>query len=205
MQIKNIYIRYGLWAIVMIFLGAIGNAFGDMFLSPLFAALTRLFLFVYTFGSVALKNMMYVEIAKGFHESYSLRLLYYFMSMVVGLILSTLIVFLYRFIQRQVHPKQAPRPSSRFLIIRFVFPLYSIFAVSFIIISLFADLYVNRAITYFNQSLTICSPYISSSDMVKINSRFAQIQDRQAYVDIVEELKLIASSNNLTLPNFEIW
>lgn len=67
---------------------------------------------------------------------------------------------------------------------------------------LYAIAYTNFAITNFQQSFLICKPYIENNKEEIILSQYSQIKSRDDYLKIMSELKHIADSNNIKLPDF---
>jgi len=65
--------------------------------------------------------------------------------------------------------------------------------------------YINRAVTHFHQLYAIVSPYAEDTEKEKYLSRFAQIQNKEDYSNLISELKSIALNNNQTVPKFDIW
>lgn len=202
---ENRYIKLCGWVLGMILLGAIGSGAWDRLLNPLFNSIFRFSIFIYTLGFKSFSNSMYQEVAKGFHELISLKILYYILGAFLGIATSPLIIIIYRSIQKKIHPRYKPKLALKTFVLNIVFPLYTILIATVIFISLSASFYVNNAITYFNQCLAICSPYMSNEAVLVFKSKFAQINSKEAYVDLIHELKSIADSNNLSMPYFEVW
>ena len=63
----------------------------------------------------------------------------------------------------------------------------------------------NGAYTFFSQSMTICRPYIEEREAQMLASRFAGIQRRADYIEIIDELRRIATSKQRQLPDFQPW
>jgi len=73
------------------------------------------------------------------------------------------------------------------------------------IISLTQYVYVNSAVTYFNQLMTVCGPFINNEKSQALKSQFAQIQSRSDFLSLTNELLEIAKKRKLKTPEFEIW
>ncbi len=65
--------------------------------------------------------------------------------------------------------------------------------------------YVDSALAHYHQALRIAAPYLESKELQEIQSRFAQIQSRQAYIDIVQRLTEVASQHQQAVPPFQPW
>jgi hypothetical protein len=63
----------------------------------------------------------------------------------------------------------------------------------------------SRLYTYYRQSLTICRPYMSEQQALMYESRFAALRSRDQYLAIVNDLKRVADSNDLRLPDYHPW
>jgi hypothetical protein len=66
-------------------------------------------------------------------------------------------------------------------------------------------LQANQARTFFAQSLSICQPYMDEHQRQMFESHFAAMSGRADYIKITDELKQIAASNQLELPDFKPW
>lgn len=69
----------------------------------------------------------------------------------------------------------------------------------------YESIYVNGAITHYNQLRTICIPYVEMSDIEMFDSEFSQIQNGEDYRKIIIELENVAKQNNLEYNNFTIF
>ncbi len=67
------------------------------------------------------------------------------------------------------------------------------------------ELYVNSAVSHFQQILRIASPYLDDGEEIIILSKFAQIQNKGDYVRIVERLAGTAKAHGQTVPAFDPW
>jgi len=65
--------------------------------------------------------------------------------------------------------------------------------------------YENTAITHFEQSIAIVAPYVETDEEKLFLSRFAQIRNKDDYVEIIRDLEQVAEKNNLTFPDFSVW
>ena len=63
----------------------------------------------------------------------------------------------------------------------------------------------NVAYTFFAQSMAICRPYMADKQAETFSSRFASVRGRADYMNIIAELRRIAASKQLTLPDYKPW
>ncbi len=63
----------------------------------------------------------------------------------------------------------------------------------------------NDAFTFFSQSMTICRPYMDEKQAELFYSRFARTQGRADFIAITAELRQLADSDQLILPNYKPW
>ena len=67
------------------------------------------------------------------------------------------------------------------------------------------ELYVNSAVSHFQQVLRVASPYLDEGEEAFILSAFAQIRNKEDYVRIVERLVRTARMNGQEIPTFDPW
>lgn len=65
--------------------------------------------------------------------------------------------------------------------------------------------YVEAALAHYHQSLRITSPYLTTDERLAIESQFAQIKNRQAYVVVLNRLNDAATTHGQSVPAFEVW
>lgn len=65
--------------------------------------------------------------------------------------------------------------------------------------------YETAAVRHFNQVLTIASPYLNDAERRDVESRFAQIQSRADYVQILDGLADTAKAHGQRIPKFRVW
>lgn len=65
--------------------------------------------------------------------------------------------------------------------------------------------YINLAIVHYQQTLRIAYPYLSEDDRRRIESEFAQVQTKEAYMRVVGKLESIAKDNGQWVPPFGPW
>ncbi len=87
----------------------------------------------------------------------------------------------------------------------YLFPFICMLPLSAIYVSSIRDIYVNDAISYYQKTKIIVTPYISNDDLEILDSRFSQIKSSSDYSNIIGEVHFIANKNNIILPEFQIW
>ena len=83
--------------------------------------------------------------------------------------------------------------------VKIIFLAYSFFLISITVLSLVKITYINRSIAYYKQLQSIASPYLTTDEEEKFNSRFSQIQNKEHYIQIINELKKIIGDKNQNL------
>jgi hypothetical protein len=184
-----------------IFLGAIGSGLWEYALKPICLKSTYVFLNIATLGMTSFKNALYLEIAKGLHESTSLTLLSIILSALPGILTGMLIIFYF------IHYKKREsifkiRDSNWFIPCVI---LYALFLFVFTFILLYRESYVNRAITHFRQVLAINEPFLTSQEKNQFISQFSQVSNATDYKLIITKLEEKAKSKNQKIPEFFVW
>jgi hypothetical protein len=216
--------KVALGFIASILLGGVGSGVWEVGLKPLGQWLGRLLLTAATLGSNSVKDSIYREAAKGFHEASSLELFW----------LTVLIIFMFSPAALSfVHGKRAgEKKAAAFnselnrldeaersgyldkLSAKLDRQMYALILVGTGLWFLFASIQfvdylklveANLAYTYFTQSMTICRPYVDDQQARMLQSRFASINGRDDFIKVTNDLKHIAVSNRLNLPNFTPW
>jgi len=189
-----------------IVLGAVGSGVWDVFLKPAFSWLGREVLTLVTLGLSSVKDSMYQDIAKGHHEVAGLNILVFATAVFVFLPMG-FVTGVWTARRRLSDPNTMTAEANikyRKRMSLAIVPVYalwgSIFFVRFLMIN-----YTNLAVTYFQQSLAICKPYIDSKEQDQILSRFARTRTKRDYESVVASLHLVAKSNHLELPEFDPW
>lgn len=176
-------------------LGALGSGLWEIAVKPIFSLLMTLALNVVTLGLESLRNDMYADVARGFHEAPSLMLLGITITGSVGFLAGYLFGGWY-------FPKTKGGNGSGLL---FSLKLIILFGVILIFFILFRSTYINRAITHYEQMTAIVAPYITEHEKIDIKSKFAQIKTKDDYVRIINRLTQVAQENKLYVPTFSIY
>ena len=68
------------------------------------------------------------------------------------------------------------------------------------ILSLSKITYINKSIAYYRQLESIAAPYLTSNQEKVFNSRFAQIQNKEDYTKLIDDLIAVVGVAGQTLP-----
>ena len=188
-------------------IGALGIPVWDYLLAPSSSWLLHVLLNISTLGIESYKNIVYLKIARGLHESSSLGLLLIIIGTMVGLILVIVLALLLRKSNREVGVlhhvfllNHKMMTSRTFLI------FYTISLLSLSTLLVAQEMYINNAVTYYNQLLETVTPNINDAQYKVFNSRFAQIRSQRDYISLTKDLRGIATTTALTLPpSISIW
>ncbi len=225
------YFKILLGIIGAILLGAIGSGVWKFLLEPAIFRGRNSILNIAVLGVEKYKNNIYEEVAKGFHEIPSLEVYYYVIWIfALGLIVygtelyikskqlkwkhDKLLVEIKSIItgtkRKELSISELYDDASKIKPQRLVFTskicivVVIIFA-TWLFISHFRHRYINSAITHFQQMCSIVKPYIDQQQEKQIISEFAQIKNKQNYINVIVKLKQLAEKNNLEMPKFEPW
>lgn len=91
-----------------------------------------------------------------------------------------------------------------FLRAMLAFGLLSLFTIIFLHYPVIRNIYINDSISYFEELLTICKPYMGQKSYDLLMSSFAQIKTKEDYIKIIHELKEIAQKNQIVTREFNI-
>jgi membrane protein YqaA with SNARE-associated domain len=207
-----------------ILLGALGSAFWEVAMRPFAVWLGKVILTVATFGSTTLKDSIYHEAAKGFHEASLLKvfsLMIFIIFATGGSILSGLLGWKMGSYQGRkfndsladidtesreaLHRNKIASMKKRFppliaTLGSFVLLLAVLEFIDFLELS-----QANSAYTFYSQSLTICRPYLSEKETQTLQAQYAGMNKRDDFIAITEELRKIASINHQKLPEYSPW
>lgn len=191
----------------------------ELVFNPLISSGRDLILDISSFGLEKFKNDTYRQIAKGFHESFSLQthLIINFI-LVSGVALLFIEVFrLFFKLQKLTQDKKSGIAPPQLSIdelnkknerrAKKVYLGAAMLAITVILffIKYGEDSYINKAVTYYNQVLNIALPHLDSKKEKEIRAAFSSISNRDDYAKIIEELRDIATKNGRKLPDFDIW
>jgi hypothetical protein len=222
-MIKSTKGKWILGIIGTILLGAVGSGLWDVALKYVFSEIGRGILTGLSLGFGAIRDSCYLEIAKGQTDRASLWLVSFtLMPLFVGL------GFLVGYTRSRPKPKTELADAQKlqfdvsyakqrlaelegelstfkrkagmwenFVVLNVIFFL-SICTFRFITLS-----YISSAVTNYEQSYTICLPFLSDAEGSSIRSEYAQIHNKEDYVHVLQKLEAVAASHNISLPSFK--
>ena len=185
LKIDKNYIK---WIIITIILGAVGSGLWEYMLKPIALSGTNFVLEIATLGITKYKNGLYEDIAQGLHEQYSLALLTFLLSFLPGLLLG-LLSSTFFFPRPKSEEEKVRHPRNIFLFSS----IFCLFLFTLTLVYTTRLSYTNRAVTHFNQLLTIAGPFLSHEDRVKQKALFAQILNREDYVNVLNNLRKVCA------------
>lgn len=196
-NMRTRFIKIAGTALGAILVGAIGSGVWSELLSPLWNAFVVIIIKLFTYFSESLRDSIYFEAAKGFHEGYALSVLMLITGMFTGIFFCLVAA---RLLLRFDGPKDA--------LVKFVRSRYEYFAFSFmvlvpivmlIILALYSS-YSNTVTTSSLNSIEIVAPYVGVDEVLRLKSQFHQIKSRRDYVTFYSRMKDIGEKNKVSLP-----
>ena len=224
MNEKKIPLIFGILGAILI--GAIGSGLWNIVLEPALSWLGKSLFTIATLGLNSARDAIYADIARGYHESPSLILLClvllvpFFTTSYLGghhvgrkLAEKEYVADLNKLkkIMPDVESEEffnkisaitAERYRTALKRARITMLLHAVLLTSLGFFMIINVVYTNKAITNFKQSLEICKPFIDLHGEELFISKFAQIKSKEDYIDIIDELKKIATNNDVKLPPF---
>jgi len=217
-----------LGVLATIVLGAVGSGLWELFFKPLGQTIGEGILTAATLGSSAIKDTIYREAARGFHEASALQL-HFLLTMSFWAVFSALLGYTSGtrsgsresdewFAELAAKPQVEQRALlddrrkslkasmvkfKKRLLLSFMFCMFllgSAEGISFLKLE-----QANSVCTFFSQSLKICRPYITDQQARLLDSQFASMRGRADCIAIVGALRQVAASNHLSLPAFAPW
>lgn len=191
-----------------ILLGALGSGLWNAILGPLLSLSANFFLTVFSLGIKAIKNNIYMDIAKGLHEQASLSWLMTFSCFMVALPITFVVIsfFVIPYSKRWKEKiEQADNKQNELKKIVTILSCLLLFCTSSFLIEAIFVSYKISAVAHFQQSIAIVSPYIDTQNEEELFSKFAQIKSNVDYDSLISELDEIAIKNGKKLPVFDSW
>jgi len=204
-----------LWILGTIILGALGSGLWDVALKAWFVTIGRAILTGITFGYSSLRDGYYIEVAKGHTDRASLWLVFFSTLPFFGAL-----GFYVGGLTGRKHARQKISEEASSLAVlqqrigrldrelkwlERATVLFGVFFLSVLVFRSFTLGYISSAVTHFEQSYTICLPFLTEPERANIRSRFALIRSRSEYVGVLERLKSVATKNGVSLPKFTAW
>jgi len=191
-------------------IGALGSGLWDVLFKPIFVWIGSILLNVATLGIQSLIDEIYMEVARGSYERASdavhQTIVVIFGCAMIGVPLIALLVVRAADGDEQDDWSALQEDRRR--------KLRTVVLAALIVESLGAGIllvgvarlsYIIRASNYLEQCERVVAPALTPDQRVLIASRVAQIQSKQDFIKIVEELRRTARTNNLILPEFSIF
>jgi hypothetical protein len=196
-----------------IILGALGSGLWELGLRPGGYWFWHSVLTAATFGSKVLKDQVYLEAAKGNHEGaaqHSMLILCLFLAVGFGILSGVVVSDRLRrnYAKGEVSAMNrniallGPKVIGYLEWVILIGGLFQFGASTAGQLKLSA---ANDAYTYFRQSLDICRPYMTDHQTQLLESRFAALRTRDEYISITNDIKQVAATDNLLLPDFHPW
>jgi hypothetical protein len=222
-------------ALIVTVLSALGvtNGVWQWVTAPVLLWLRDLALNVITLGINRVKDGIYADVARGYHEHAMMLALVFltFVSVTLpALLLIPLMKTSLRRMQRLLldtshmqvsktsatseaplqwmfgNPIHQPKQYYRRMKLFFLVAIaYTVLLAALFAAEVLRVSYATNAVTYYRQLHAIITPYATSADLVLYDSRFAQIHHASDYRQLVDELKNIASQHGAVLPDFNVW
>lgn len=188
-----------------VILGAIGSGVWEAALKPGLSSVTTILLDVATLGIGRVRDVIYLEIAKGNYERASLQvilILYGSAAFVGGLICL-------RFVQSALRNKDSDQldQKSRASNLRggWIACLTLGLISGYFLVASARTVYIVRASNNIEQFQRIVAPAITADERISLTSRVAQISSKKDYEKIIGELSAAAKKNGLRIPEFDIY
>ncbi|MCX6723235.1 MAG: hypothetical protein NT094_04215, partial [Candidatus Staskawiczbacteria bacterium] len=154
-----------------------------------------------TLGIEKYKNNIYLDVAKGFYEQPSLQIL----ALVFGIIFGVLFGMLSIILKKRKDEVVPQSKINEWLVsntnkVKIILIFYILFVLSFSFLSLARVTYINKSIAYYDQLIKIASPYLALDEEKVLNSDFAQIKNKNDYLELTNNLEQIIKKQNKKLP-----
>jgi heme/copper-type cytochrome/quinol oxidase subunit 2 len=191
----------------LLILGGMGSSLSDQIFKPLIVSVSDVLLNFATLGISSVRDGMYADIAKNYERTGS-ALLAAFIGILLG-ITTVLIALVLMSVTDRFSNKMKEwlsthdAPSLRSFV--YGWAVIMILLTGFMTITMVRVIYTVNAASYLDQLQKIVSPKLSTADQLEFQSRAAQISTRAEYVQVVGELKHIADTNKLRVPDFDIF
>lgn len=187
-------------------LGVVSSALWEG-IKPLTTFVFKFLLNVSTLGLQKFKDDIYREIAKGFHENFSLELY----SLVMVMLASMYVGMWFALLKlRSTENTEKTGGLFSFMSERFakvlefwILPTIVIIVVVSTALEVVKQEYINLSVTHVNQTLLILEPFLNDEEEELLISQFAQVDNRSDFVQFLNRLEEIADINQIKIPDFD--
>lgn len=188
-------------------LSIIGNAFWELIIKPFIKKYPSLLINILTLGMQKSKDLIYSEIARNNHQSISIAI-YFLVVFASYYFIFINIIDIWRgeyssgkkINEDEITQQKLNRMQKKLKYLKLLTTLLFVSLYFFVAVSFFRSMYINSAITTYNQWQTIIKPYISENESKKISSSFALIKSESDYLNILKVISTIAKDNKIVLP-----
>lgn len=183
-------------------IGILSSALWETVFKNLLNFIFKILLTVSTLGLEKYRNDIYIDISKGFYEQVSIQILSLGIGVLFGFIIGPLlIVFKTKGKSEDIKESKIREWLNQHKsFVKTGFLLYTIFVITITILSITKITYVNKSIAYYKQLISIAAPYIELKEEEIFNSRFAQIKNKEDYINLTNELSVLINTSNQKLP-----
>lgn len=183
--------KHVIYVMGTIVLGALGSGLWDLAIKPSLLFITEFFVDVVLGAFKGIQNSIYVEVASLNREITGRMLLSFGMGGLMGVV-TALVVRAFR--GNRERQKGAP-PS------KFYAALFGLFVFVFSIFTLAQTSYIIGKQNNYLQLKRIVSPYLTEDERLKIDSEFSLIGSLEEYSQLMENMRVVATENNINIPN----
>lgn len=174
-----------------VFIGALGSGFWQVALAPALEGAGRVFLSLISAGFRGYKNIVYGQISGDFYS----------LIVRINLIILAVVVLAAVTAIRFCHESQFPLAPIR----RRTYLLIPSLLAGVFLAAIVQFGYEWSALGAYHRVLRIASPYLDAEQRSQIESRFAQISNRQDYAELLAFLQKTAKDHGQRVPKFSPW
>lgn len=198
---KSTFVKIVLGTVLTIILGAIGSGLWERAIGPGFDAVANFVINAISRLVGTYKDSIYADVAKGFHEQSSMFL----HILVLSLLPMGYMIILIR------HPIRRKKPGENNRIRKFVrsqrgYYMLIVITLSIMLtffLSQFRVTYINKVITFSEQSMHILAPYVSNDEMKDLRATYHLVQNRDDYFAFHKRLLKMSKEAGVKLPKFK--
>lgn len=188
--------------IVSLIVGLVGSALWEHIFRDLLNFGGKTLLTISTLGLEKYKDDIYISIAQGFYEQVSIQTLSLGLGILFGTVLGSILIT-FRIKEKDEETKESKVKEwfkNHKRLVRTGFLIYTIFVMGVTVLSLTKITYINKSIAYYRQLQSIAAPHLTFDQEKIFNSRFAQIQNKEDYAKLIDDLTAVVGAAGQTLP-----